>query len=174
MQLHHTLRLTKIKTINSQNIHLPGKFKFLLTFLFAWWLVNYTRNLSPLVLSPHAVIGLNQYSRKNLQLTKTKPQIHKGNKESSLNKPNYFFYEIRSTLLNVKHFINCVFLYVQTNRCEKLTQKIFKNQIPCPLPPPLGILKFLFFLAFITDLPYVWWYTSYSIEKFLFHSIILL
>lgn len=169
MQLCHTLRPTKIKTINSQNIYLSGKFKFLLTFLFAWRLVNHMRNLSPLVLSPHAVIGVNQYSRKNLQLTKNKPQIHKGNKESSLNKPNYFFYEIRNTL-NVKHFINCVFM----SRCEKLMQKIFKNQISCPLPPPLGILKFIIFLAFITDLPYVWWYTSYSIEKFLFHSIIFL
>ena len=54
------------------------------------------------------------------------------------------------------------------NRCWKLEEKKFlKNQIPRPLLPPLGILKIIIFLAFITDLPCALYATSYSKEKFL-------
>lgn len=50
---------------------------------------------------------------------------------------------------------------------ESKKRKFLKNQIPCYLPPPLGILKIIILLAFITDLPYVLYDISYSIEKFL-------
>lgn len=55
----------------------------------------------------------------------------------------------------------------RTTDAESKKRKFLKNQIPCHLPPPLGILKIIIFLAFITDLPYVLYDTSYSTEKFL-------
>ena len=59
----------------------------------------------------------------------------------NLNRTNqiYFFYEIINILLNVKRFINYILFYDQASRCWKLEKNFLKNQIPCPLPPPLGI-----------------------------------
>ena len=55
----------------------------------------------------------------------------------------------------------------RTSDADSKKRKFLKNQIPCYLPPPLGILKIIILLAFITDLPYVLYDTSYSIEMFL-------
>lgn len=56
-------------------------------------------------------------------------------------------------------------------------KKNLKNQITCPLPPSLGILKFIISLVFIIDLPYVTYHTSYSMYslwKFLaFHNFVI-
>lgn len=56
-------------------------------------------------------------------------------------------------------------------------KKNLKNQITYPLPPSLGILKFIISLVFILDLPYVTYHTSYSMYslwKFLaFHNFVI-